>query len=186
MLADISDYNNMSDVLPLLFGIIAADVTTIFGVRYLPSLFSKELNQWYDKFELTAVMADVLIILLGFFLARYIYTTWIKPIYGWHPFYFLGLLVLLQVVHDILFYLAIILPIPIGHNAIIDLFKQYSLRDGPKIIGGDSILMILSALIAMYYKTLQLPTLVTYGTIGIYSLTYILYTKSPFNTKEKE
>jgi hypothetical protein len=111
-------------------------------------------------------------------LARYIYTTWIKPKYGWNPLYFIGLLVVLQIIHDILFYLVVILPIPIGHNEIIDLFKKYSLKDGPKIIGGDSLLMILSALIAMYYKTQSLPNLVTYGTIGIYSLTYILHTKS--------
>lgn len=178
MLADISDYNNMSDVLPLLFGIIAADLLFIFSARFFPNVFGNIVNQWYDRFKLTAVIADVLIILIVFFIARYIYTTWIKSSYGWDPLYFLGLLVLLQIIHDILFYLAVILPIPIGQNTIIDLFKQYSIRHRLNIVGGDSVLMIVSALLAMYYKTIPVPTLVAYGSISMYSLMYILHTKS--------
>ena len=173
---DISDYYNNSDILLLLFAIFFVDVFVLFLVRYFPVFFGKALNDWYTDFKFTAILSDVLIILLGFVIARYVYTTWIKPRYGWHPLLFLALLVGIQVVHDILFYLAIILPIPIGHNEVIDLFKKYS-RAGPKIIVGDAVLMVASALVAFYYKSQPSHVAVTASIFALYNATYILYTK---------
>jgi hypothetical protein len=105
-----------------------------------------------------------------------VYTTWIKPSYGWNPLIFLALLVGIQLVHDILFYIAVILPIPVGHNQVIDLFKKYS-RAGPKIIGGDALLMLGSALVAFYYKSEPTHVAVTASVFALYNATYILYTK---------
>jgi hypothetical protein len=173
---DISDYYNNYDILLLLFAIFFVDVVVVFLVRYFPVFFGKTLNDWYNNFGFTAILSDILIILLGFIIARYIYTTWIKPTYGWNPLIFLALLVAIQVVHDILFYIAIILPIPIGHNEVIDLFKKYS-RAGPKIIGGDALLMLASALVAFYYKSQPSHVAVTASVFALYNATYILYTK---------
>jgi hypothetical protein len=152
------------------------DVTVLFLIRYFPNIFGQALNDWYSNFQFTAILSDVLIILLGFIIARYIYTIYIKPTYGWNPWIFLGLLVLIQVVHDILFYLCVILPIPIGKNAIIDLFKQYS-RGGPKIILGDALLMIASAFVAFYYKAQPMHIVVASAALVTYHATYIVYTK---------
>jgi hypothetical protein len=182
MLPDISDYYNVNDTLLIIFATLMAETILIFLVRYLPSLFSKELNHWYSDFTWTAVLSDISIIVLGFLLTRYIYTTWIKPSYGWNPLLFLGLLVVLQVIHDLLFYAAIILPIPIGHNNVIDLLKKYSLHDGPKIIGGDALLMLMAAFVAFYYKSEPLHVIVTASIFAIYNLTYILHTKSPYES----
>jgi hypothetical protein len=177
MIPDISDYYNIYDNLLIFFAILIVDVFVLFLVRYFPSFFGQALNDWYTNFKFTAMLSDILIILLGFMIARYIYTRWIKPVYGWNPFLFLGLLVGVQVIHDVLFYLAVILPIPIGHNQIIDLFKRYSISAGPKIIGGDAILMILSALVAMYYKSEPTHVVVLASTLALYNATYILYTE---------
>ena len=110
---DISDYYNNYDILLLFFAIFFVDVVVLFLVRYFPDFFGKALNDWYTDFKFTAILSDVLIILLGFIIARYVYTTWIKPHYGWNPLLFLALLVGIQIVHDILFYLAIILPLAV-------------------------------------------------------------------------
>jgi len=141
-------------------------------------VFGKPLNDWYSNFQFSAVLSDILIILIGFMIARYIYTTWIKATYGWNPLIFIALLLGIQVVHDILFYLAIILPIPIGHNQVIDLFKKYSLSAGSKIIGGDALLMLATAIVAMYYKSEPAHVLVLGSVLALYNATYILYTKA--------
>ena len=176
MIPDISDYTNINDVFLIFFAILIVDVFVLFLVRYFPNFFGQALNDWYTNFKFTAILSDILIILIGFLIARYIYTTWIKPSYGWNPLLFLALLVGIQIVHDILFYIAIILPIPIGRNEVIDLFKKYS-KAGPKIIGGDAVLMIMSALVAFYYKSEPVHVVVTASILALYNATYILYTK---------
>jgi len=176
MFADISNYENITDNFILFFAILTVDVIVLFLIRYFPNIFGQALNDWYSQFKFTAILSDVLIILLGFIIARYIYTIYIKPTYGWNPWIFLALLVLIQVVHDLLFYLFIILPIPIGKNAVIDLFKQYS-RAGPKIIFGDALLMIASAFVAFYYKAQPLHIVVASAALVTYNATYIMYTK---------
>lgn len=177
MIPDISDYYNIYDNVLIFFAILMVDIFVLFLVRYFPSFFGQALNDWYTNFKFTAILSDILIILLGFMIARYIYTRWITPAYGWNPLLFLGVLVSVQVIHDILFYLAVILPIPIGHNHIIDLFKRYSRSAGVKVIGGDAILMILSALVAMYYKSEPTHVVVLASTLALYNATYILYTE---------
>jgi hypothetical protein len=174
---DISDYYNLYDNVLILFGALLVDVFVIFLVRYYPSFFGNALNEWYTKFQFSAVLSDILIILLGFMIARYIYTTWIKSVYGWNPLIFFSLLIGVQLVHDMLFYLAVILPIPIGQNQVIDLFKKYSLSAGSKIIGGDAILMIATAVVAMYYKSEPEHVVILGSVLALYHATYILYTK---------
>lgn len=175
-LPDISDYYNVYDNVLIFFGALIIDVFLIFLVRYFPTFFGPSLNDWYSTFKFSAILSDILIVLLGFMLARYIYTTWIKPIYGWNPLIFLGLLIAIKIVHDILFYLAVILPIPIGHNEVIDVLKKYSSSLGVKMVGGDIILMIATAFAAMYYKSEPTHVLLLGSVLALYNATYILYT----------
>jgi hypothetical protein len=179
-LPDISDYHNLNDIFIIFFAILMMEVGLIFSVRYIPALFGdlyKTLNEWYSTFQFTAVISDVLIILLMFIIARYIYTLWIKPRYGWNPLIFVGLLIGLQIMRELLFYLTAILPIPFGKNQLIDLFKQYSMRATPKIIGGNMLLISIAALIAFYYKTQPMHILVTASVLALYNITYVLYTR---------
>jgi hypothetical protein len=173
---DISDYNNNSDLLFISLGILITDVIVLFFARYAPGIFGEALNIWYDKFGLAAVLSDVTIILIGFQITRYIYTRWIAPNISWSPLYFLALLVLVQAIHDILFYVGVIVPLPEGLNEMIDVFKAYS-KGGAKIIGGDALLMISSFLITLFLKSQ--PTHITASTalVTLYTLPYILYNK---------
>jgi hypothetical protein len=175
MISDLSDYKNISDIYLLFFAILTVDVFVMFLARYFPEFFGSALNRWYDDFQLSAVLSDVLIILIGFIIARYIYTIWIKPEFGWNPFLFVGLVVLIQAIHDALFYLFVIKPLPKGHNLMIDLFKTYS-KGGLRIIGGDAMLMIMSALVGFLYKSLDQHVVVGVNVLVLYALPYILNT----------
>ena len=143
----------------------------------------KSLNKWYDKYGLLAVIADVFIILIGFMIAQYIYTIFIKPKYGWNILIFLLLLVFIQFVHDILLYLLIIIPIPKGHNGIIDIYKEYANENSYKIIIGDALLMLGSAFVILGLKHLPNHIIAAIAVITIYTMTYILTT--PYQIKNK-
>ena len=176
MVPDISDYKNNNDLIVLFFAILTVDVIVLFLTRYFPNILGETLNEWYDRFGLNAVLSDVLIILIGFIIARYVYTTYFKKAYGWNPTLFVGLVVLIQAIHDVLFYVGVIKPIPFGHNQMIDVFKKYS-NAGAKIIVGDAGLMIASALVAFFYKSQPQHVFASSSVLVSYALPYILYTK---------
>jgi hypothetical protein len=175
--SDISDFRETSDWWFILFAILFIDLVVILLGRHFPGTFGKELNEWYDKFGLSAVIADVLIIAIGFVIARYAYSNFFAASLGWSPLYFITLLVLIQVLHDFLFYVGVILPIPRGFNAMMDVFKDYS-KGGLKIIISDALMMVGSALVAMWLKSQPDHILASFGLLTAYAVPYALYTDS--------
>jgi hypothetical protein len=184
-LPEISNFREVSDLYYIFFGILTVDVVVLFLTRYY-KVGGKYLNEWYDEFNILAVLADVLIIFIGFLITRYIYTTYFYERFEWSPVYFIILLCIVQLVHDIAFYLGVIKPIPSGHNEMMDTFKRYSEDLGLKILGGDAMLMIGSALVAMLYKYVPLHVFISVNSVIIYMLPYILFTRNPYIAEEKE
>jgi hypothetical protein len=94
---------------------------------------------------------------------------------GWN---LVGLAVLIQVVHDILFYLVVILGVPSGQNAIIDLFKSYAAEGSWKIIVADAGMVAASVFLMEYLENRVSDDVIGFlGILAVYSLLYILYTK---------
>jgi hypothetical protein len=170
---DLSDYKYYPQIL---VAILIVDLIVIFLVRYFPGFWGSTINVWYDKFGLSAVISDVLIIALGFFIAQYVYKNYIKPDYGWNPALFGGLLVFIQVVHDLLFYFGVITPIPKGHNAMMDVFKVYAERGGSKVVVADSAMMLGAFGIASLLAGAQPMATVFSGVLAAYAVPYILTT----------
>ncbi len=71
MFADISNFNNVNDYLPIINGSLAADLIIILATYYF--LGTKQLKLWYSKYGLSAVLADTLILVIGIIIARLIY-----------------------------------------------------------------------------------------------------------------
>jgi hypothetical protein len=184
-LGDISNFREVSDLAYIFFGILTVDVLVLFLTRYY-KVGGKYLNEWYDKFDLLAVLADVMIILIGFIIARYLYTIYFYEKFGWSPIYFMVLLVAVQLIHDVLFYYAVIKPIPEGHNQMMDTFKRYAEDLGGKVLGGDALLMIFSALFAMIYKSISVDKFYTINALVVYALPYILFTRNPYDVLTTE
>lgn len=183
LLGDISNPTEVSDWWYILLSILIIDIIVIFCIRYAPDIFGKPINVWYDRFGLGAVISDVLIIAIGFFIARYAYLYLVPPEVGFNPWIFIGILVGVQIIHDILFYLGVILPIPRGHNRMIDIFKDYS-KGGFKVIASDTAMMVGSALIAMFLKEADPEYYVGVSLLTFYTLPYILETKNKFSEFE--
>jgi len=182
VLGNISKFTDAWDTPLILLSILTVDVIVLFLTRYV-GVGRKSLNKWYDTFGLSAVLADVLIIFLGFIIGRFVYTTWLESRFGWNPIYFVLLVVLIQVIHDIAFYFLVIRPMKPGTNEMIDVFKQYANENGGGIISGDAILMISSATIAMLMKHQSAGVQGLVFGLAAYALPYILYTEPQWNKK---
>jgi len=167
--------DNLGDFLRLAAGIFTVDTTVLFLTRYFPHMVGgRTLNDWYDQFGIVAVASDCLVILIGFIIARYLYTfLGLKYNLVW----FLGLVVLVQALHDLFFYVAVIQPLPRGHNKMIDVFKNYANENGGQIIVGDAGLMLASAAVCLLFKSQPDHVVAAITTVVGYALTYILYTK---------
>lgn len=127
------------------------------------------LNEWYDTYKLTASLLDclifIIVIMLVFFTAPK----------NASPLVLTGIAILYQIIHDVLFYWLVIIPLPAGENAIIDLFKKYVKGASVGVLIGDSIMMAL--IMGLYFAVYRLPTniLLFLLSLGIYSIGYMVY-----------
>ena len=169
-MGNISNFNNVSDYLPILNSVI---ITDIFVILLLISGFIKSnvLQNWYRRLTLSAVIADVLIIVLGIILARFFYP-YIFSKYSLPKFLLLA--VLIQITHDILFYL-FCTSVKRGKSQILDIFKDYGKEKGSGAIIADSLMMISSILIASYLKGKTLNSNIIILIISIYLVPYMVY-----------
>ncbi len=145
------------------------DFVVIVLSKFFP--LTKSLGDWYRDFGVVAVASDVLIIVLGIALAQLI----VPGISGWN---LVGLSVVIQVIHDVLFYIGIIRGVPDGQNKIIDLFKRYAAEGSWKIIVADSAMVASSVLLMEWLDNNLSDNQVGFvGILAVYSLLYIIYTK---------
>jgi hypothetical protein len=125
------------------------------------------LTKWYEEFGIVAVISDCLVIVLGILIAKMLFPS--------YPLVFAAIAV--QLIHDILFYLFVILPTPLGQNKMIDLFKDYANENSWKILAFDSLMIGSTVLIAQQLVHVKKSLVTFLGLLGVYGLTYIIYTK---------
>jgi len=184
-LPDISNWRDPTLFATILVSALIVEVLTIFFTKYFPDTLGKPLNQWYDQFQLSAVLCDAGILIIGVILTQFLYTYFFAPTHGWNPLIFLAVLVGVQLLHDLFFYFAVIQPIPKGHNDMMDTMKTYSKGAGPMILVGDAILVLATATIAMALKEQSIPTLMFAGLGAAYTIPYILTTRWETNSAKK-
>ena len=107
--------------LPLLNAVL---ITDLFGILLsnMGLLKSEVLKNWYSTYNLSAVIADVSIILIVLIITRAIYY---KVFETFSLVNFIGLAVVLQIAHDLLF-AVFFSSVPRGLNKMIDTFKDYA------------------------------------------------------------
>jgi hypothetical protein len=113
----------------------------------------------------------VIIILIDLIITRAIYYYVFKT---FSLLKFIILAVLLQITHDILFYI-FFSNIPRGVNKMIDTFKDYANDVSYKAIFADSGMMIMSCLIASYLSNKNTNINIIVLISFLYLLPYLLY-----------
>jgi hypothetical protein len=170
MFNNIADYNNINDYLPLFNAVLITDLFVIFLLNIM-IIKSHVLRQWYLQYNLSAVIADILIILIGLIITRAIYYH-VFDTFSLLKFIILALVV--QITHDILFYI-FCKNLPRGVNKMIDTFKDYGNEVSYKAILADSGMVIMSCLIASYLcnknTNINIIVLISF----LYLLPYLLY-----------
>ena len=170
MFKNIADFNNINDYLPLFNSVLITDLFVILLLN-MRVIKSQVLRQWYSQYNLSAVIADVLIILIGLIITRAIYY------YVFESFSILKFIILavaVQVTHDVLFYI-FFSNIPRGINKMLDTFKDYANDVSYKAILADSGMMIMSCLIASYLVNKNTNTNIIVLISFLYLLPYLLY-----------
>lgn len=170
MFKNIANFNNTNDYLPLLNAVLITDLFVILLLN-TKVIKSQVLRQWYSQYNLSAVIADVLIILIGLIITRAIYY-YIFETFSITKFIILAVLV--QIIHDILFY-HFFINVPRGLNKMLDTFKDYANEVSYKAIFSDSGMIIMSCLIGSYLANKNTNTNIIILISFIYLLPYLLY-----------
>ena len=160
--------------------IVEACLLTTF--RLFPNFWGEMINVWYDKFGLVAIMLDVLIVLIGFWITQqlynYIFGTTIK-VSLWK---FVLLFLCIQIIHDVLFYFLVLKTSKPGTNSIFDLINSYGKKHGVYTILGDSLMVVLAVCGAwlLLNNEVSFSTYMICLLLSLYMIGYLLYMKARF------
>jgi|TARA_B100000886_G_C20305714_1_gene441645 uncharacterized protein YacL len=171
---DLSNFNKISDYLYILNGAYFSDLFIMFFIFYTKDKYGSWniLRDWYKKYQLGAVLADVTIVVLGFILTRFIILLLnIKS----NIFIFFGIFLVLQIIHDILFYL-FFMNVPKKTNAMLDFFKLYAKEASYKAIIGDSWMIFIAYVSALLFSKLSVNLNIILLTIMLYITPFFLNT----------
>ena len=163
MLENISDFKNYNDMVPIFLAVTIVDFIVILIAKYT-GFFRKQINVWYDKLGMTAVLLDIFIIVIGLLITRWIFT---KYNIEFTPIKFIIVALLVQIVHDISLY-KLFIENHTGGNLVLDIYKSYAIENGTDIILADSAMVIGSCILAMYLKGFETH-------FNIYGLILVIY-----------
>jgi hypothetical protein len=167
------NYNNKFEYIPIITANIYADLFIIFVTFAKIYIKIKTLEEWYKKYRLSAMIADILIGVLYILLGRYlVYKSDIKI--GLTAF--AGICVFIQIIFDFLFYI-FFTAIPKGSNDMLDFFKGYSKEIGASALLGDSFLVIMAVIISALLNQSSYDTNIVFLIMSIYLTPYFIYMK---------
>lgn len=173
-LSDIGDYRNIDDIYTIVNSSLFTLTLSLLATR-IGNLGGYSLNTYFDLFGIEGVVSTTMLMAIIFQLARYFYTVlYAKADKSWSPFVFICAVIVVQILHDVLFYYGAINLLPAGKNEMIDVLKQYAKENSVAAIGGHSALMLVTALVAMMINDMDLVLKIVMFGIVLYGLPYIL------------
>ena len=165
------NFENKFEYLPIITANIYADLFIIFATFTRVYYKILTLEDWYKKYRLSAMIADILIGVLYILLGRYLVYT-LKLNVGLTAFALLC--VVIQVIFDFLFYLLFTL-VPLGTNNMLDFFKGYAKEVGVNALFGDSVLVMLAVVISGLLNARSFDTNIVFLILSIYLTPYFIY-----------
>ena len=153
----------------------------LFLFRFTRSpLTGRAINQWYTNLRWSAITLDIISVLIGFYIAKFIYEYLVVKGYLTTKYElgkFLGIVLMVQIIHDFSFYAFVIKPTPMGQSLVMDEFKRYakSVRTGAVI--GDSLMYLLGTPLLFYLATVRNDINVFSSLVSLYLVGYFVYQK---------
>ena len=169
-LQDISHFSKTSDYLPLLNGAIITDLFVILRL-ILGQFQSTTLRSWYNLYGIAGVLADVLSIVIGIVIARFIYPFFFRT-FSWFTFCIVAVSV--QMIHDLLF-AQLFMYVPRGKSRILDTFKDYANEMGATILLADAAMILSTIFLGAFFASLSPNTNILILIVSLYLVPYFLY-----------
>lgn len=132
----------------------------------------KSIEILVQTLQLVCSSCGCCIVLILFLISRFLYP-FLFPKFT--LVYFVLLVLLVQVVHDLSFY-AVFSAVPKGFNGMIDTFKEYGKEMGGYAILGDSIIILFSCIAASFMAGRSFNTNLIYLISMLYCVPYLIYT----------
>ena len=170
MFKNIANFSKTSDYLPIFNSVLITDLVVILLLN-TGIIKSRVLKEWYNSYNLSAVIADVFIIIIGIIITRFLYYFIFSE---FSLLKFIGLAVAVQVIHDLLFY-QLFKFVPKGTNRMLDTFKAYANEVSYKAVLSDSGMIIMASILASYLVGKSLNTNILVFITSIYLLPYFIY-----------
>jgi hypothetical protein len=173
------DINSSHNWLAFLSALFTIECLLLLTFRLFPNFWGDTINIWYDKYGLSAILCDVGIVLIGFWITQWLYSYFFgtndKDFKLWK---FILLFLAVQIIHDLLFYFIILRNLG-NTNTIFELILSYGNKHGGLTILGDSLMVVLAILATYLYldSNLQFGTYIIILLISIYLINYLLYQK---------
>ena len=155
------------DVLSLLVSAIIIEFLVICSVNLIQT--GRSIYDWYKKFGTVAVTSDICSVVIGIMLAHFA-----LPNASLLTLVIAGIVV--QMIHDTLFFFFFVKPIPQGTNSVIDMFKNYASENSYTILFADAAIIASTILLYSVVKEQSKELIAFLGFSGIYAITYIMYT----------
>lgn len=159
------------------------EVYILYLFRFTNSIITGvPVNEWYNKFRWSAVALDILSIMIGFYLAKFMFPHSNKLLSGFihnDMLVFLITVLIIQIIHDVLFWLAILRTHMNNgtktNNAILNELIDYANNVQYGAILGDSFIYIVATPFLFYLlqsnmsnENMQFITIVCMYLIGYF------------------
>ena len=167
---------------------VIVEVLVLIYFRFTGKAYSSiSINRWYNNLGWSAVVLDILSFLGGFYIAKFMYEYLVKEKYinTDHELYkYLGLVLLVQISHDFLFYFFVIQPFPKNNNKVMDEFKYYAERAKTNAVIGDSIMYLIGTpLLYLFIQKNNINTNTFISILCFYLIGYLIYQKPKISMK---
>jgi uncharacterized protein YacL len=154
------------DILRLITAALVIEFWVIYVFKHLGT--GRNIKKWYNKFGLVAVLSDVTSVIIGVMIAYFIVPNATGLTLG---LYSVGV----QIIHDVLYYLLIVIQIPRGTNAVIDLMKDYAQEVSWGPIVADSAIMLSTVGIYTLLRGQSVEIIAFISFSALYAITYVVY-----------
>lgn len=153
----------------------------LYLFRFTRSPFTgKAINQWYTNLGWSAVILDLLSVLIGFYLAKFLYLYLVNNSIiskDYELIKFLGLVLLIQITHDFSFYFLFIKNAKKGMSKVMDEFINYANSVKTGAIIGDSFMYLLATPILFVLYQLSNDINIFTSIVCLYLIGYFVYQK---------
>jgi len=167
---------------------VVIEVFMLYLFRFTKSPFTGiSINRWYDNLGWSAIILDILSVLIGFYIAKYIYEYLVDKKYintEYEIFKYLGIVLLVQITHDFLFYFLVIKPSPANKNRVMNEFKSYAESVKAGAVIGDSFMYLLATpLLYLFIQKNNIHTNTFISIVCFYLIGYLIYQKPKISMK---